>query len=173
MKQFQGHYGAEGHTYGIVVSRFNQPITQLLLEGAIDCFTRHGVDGDDITVAWVPGAFEISAAAHKMAATKKYDAIMCIGALIKGETDHYAYVAGPCSSGIMQAGVTHGIPVIFAVLTTENKEQAEVRAGTKSTNLGFSYALSAIEMVNLYRALDAEQRLEKTSLKQLRDRVEA
>lgn len=154
MKYFEGHYGATGHKYGIVVSRFNQPITQLLLEGAVDCLKRHGVADEDISVAWVPGAFEIPAVAQKMAASKKYDGVICIGAVIRGETAHFDYVAGQTTSGIMQAGLEYGIPVIFSVLTTENKEQAEVRAGTKGVNIGFSYALAAIEMVNLYKSLE-------------------
>ncbi len=153
MRNFEGHFGAAGHKYGVVVSRFNQTITQLLLEGVVDCLKRHGVADDDIAVAWVPGAFEIPAVAHKMAASKKYDGIICVGAVIRGETAHFDFVAGQTASGIMQTGMAHGIPVIFSVLTTETKEQAEVRAGTKGVNIGFSYALGAIEMVNLYKSL--------------------
>ncbi len=152
MNYFEGHYDAKGHRYGIVISRFNQPITQLLLEGAIDCLLRHGAKEEAIDVAWVPGAFEIPVMAHHMAESHKYDAILCMGAVIKGETMHFDYVAAQTTSGIMQTGLRHGIPVIFSVLTTETKEQAEVRAGTKGTNIGFSYALSAIEMVNLFKS---------------------
>src|SRR5262245_42217575 len=121
MKYLEGHFGATGHRYGIVISRFNQPITQLLLEGAVDCLKRHGVADDAITVAWVPGAFEIPGMAHKMAASKKYDGVICIGAVIRGETAHFDFVASQAASGIMQAGLAHGIPVIFSVLTTDNK----------------------------------------------------
>ncbi|MFC2049348.1 6,7-dimethyl-8-ribityllumazine synthase [Chlamydiota bacterium] len=153
MKTFEGHYGATGHKYGIVISRFNQPISQLLLEGTIDCLKKHGVAAGDIAVAWVPGAFEIPGVAHKMAASKKYDCIICVGAVIRGETSHFDYVAGQAASGIMQAGIAHGIPVIFSVLTTENIEQAVMRTGTKGVNVGFSNALGAIEMVNLYKSI--------------------
>ncbi len=149
MKVIEGHFDAKGHRYGIVVARFNQPITQLLLEGSLDCLKRNGVDENNITVAWVPGAFEIPLIAKKMAESKKYDGVICIGAVIRGETAHFDYVAGQAAAGVMQASLSSGVPVIFSVLTTETKEQAEVRAGTKVTNIGFSYALAAIEMVNL------------------------
>ena len=149
MKVIEGHFDAKGHRYGIVVARFNQPITQLLLEGSLDCLKRNGVDENNITVAWVPGAFEIPLIAKKMAESKKYDGVICIGAVIRGETAHFDYVAGQAAAGVMQASLSSGVPVIFSVLTTETKEQAEVRAGTKGTNIGFSYALAAIEMVNL------------------------
>lgn len=152
-RRLEGNYDATGHRYAIVVARFNQPITELLLEGALDCLKRHGTTEEMITVAWVPGAFEIPLIAKKMAESGKYDGVICIGAVIKGETAHFDYVAAQTASGILQASLNSSIPVIFAVLTTETKEQAEVRAGTKGTNLGFSYALSAIEMVNLIKLL--------------------
>jgi 6,7-dimethyl-8-ribityllumazine synthase len=151
MQTFEGHFDARGHKYGIVVARFNRPITELLLEGAIDALTRHGVEKADIAVSWVPGAFEIPLIAQKMAESKKYDGIISIGAVIRGETAHFDFVAAQSAAGVMQSNLSSGIPVIYAILTTENKEQAEVRAGTKSVNLGFSYALSAIEMVNLIK----------------------
>ena len=153
MQRFEGNFDATGHSYAVVVARFNQPNTQLLLEGAVDCLKRHGVEKNAISVAWVPGAFEIPLVAKKMAESKKYDGVICIGCVIRGETAHFDYVAAQTASGILQASVASGVPVIFAVLTTETKEQAEVRAGTKGTNLGFSYALSAIEMVNLLKNL--------------------
>jgi 6,7-dimethyl-8-ribityllumazine synthase len=153
MQILEGKFDAVGHSYGIVAARFNQPITQLLLEGTLDCLKRHSVADEDITVAWVPGAFEIPLVAKKMAESGAYDGIICIGAVIRGETPHFDYVAGQAASGILQASLGSGIPVIFAVLTCDTKEQAEVRAGTKGANLGFSYALSAIEMVNLNKSL--------------------
>jgi 6,7-dimethyl-8-ribityllumazine synthase len=157
MKIFEGHYGATGHKYGIVVSRFNQPISQLLLEGIVDCLQRHGVASTDMTIAWVPGAFEIAALAHKMARSKRYDGVICVGVVIRGETAHFDYVAGQAASGILQAGLaTEDVPVIFSLLTTETKEQAEVRAGTKGVNVGFQSALAAIEMVNLYKSFTTE-----------------
>jgi len=153
LKIFEGHYNAQGHRYGIVVSRFNQPIVELLLDGAIECLKKHGVADADLAVAWVPGAFEIPGAAHKLASTGRYDAIICVGVVIRGETAHFDYVAGQAASGVLNAGISHGIPILFSVLTTENKEQAEVRAGTKGMNTGFCNALAAIEMVNLYKSL--------------------
>ena len=151
MNKLIGHYDGKGHKYALVVARFNQPITNLLLEGAIDGLKRHGVVEHDITVAWVPGAFEVPLIAKKMAATQKYDAIICLGAVIRGETSHFDYVAGQAASGILSASLDTGLPVIFSILTTDTKEQAEVRAGTKGINIGFSGALSAIEMVNLLK----------------------
>jgi 6,7-dimethyl-8-ribityllumazine synthase len=151
MHQFEGHFDARGHKYALVASRFNQPITQLLVEGALDCLKRHGADKKEISLAWVPGAFEIPLVAQRMAQSKKYDAVICVGAVIRGETSHFDYVAGQAASGILQAGLSTGIPIIFSVLTAETKEQAEVRAGTKGSNVGFNCALSAIEMVNLLK----------------------
>lgn len=153
MKRIEGDFNAHGHKYGLVVARFNQPITQLLLDGAVDCFKRHGVQEDDLALAWVPGAFEIPLVAKKMAESKRYDGIVCIGAVIRGETAHFEYVASQAASGILQTSLVLGIPVLFSVLTTETKEQAEIRAGTKGTNIGFSYALAAIEMVNLIKKI--------------------
>ena len=154
MKTFEGHYGASGHKYALVASRFNRPITQLLLEGVTDCLERHGALAADLTVAWVPGAFELAPVAKKMARSKKYDGVICVGAVIRGETAHFDYVASGAASGIMQVSLeVEDIPVIFSVLTTETKEQAEVRAGTKGVNVGFQSALALIEMVNLYRSL--------------------
>lgn len=153
MNSIEGHFDAKGHKYGIVVARFNQPITQLLLSGTVDCLKRSGVEDNAISVAWVPGAFEIPLIAKKMAESKRYDAIICIGAVIRGETSHFDFVAAQAASGIMQSSLSSDVPVIFSLLTTETKEQAEVRAGTKGVNIGFSYALAAIEMVNLVRKI--------------------
>lgn len=151
--QFEGHFDAAGHKYALVAARFNQPITKLLLEGAVDCLKRHGVAKEDMVIAWVPGAFELPLIAKKMAESKKYHAVICLGAVIRGETAHFDYVAAQAASGILQASLSTGIPVIFSLLTTETKEQAEVRAGTKGMNVGFTGALSAIEMVNLVNSI--------------------
>ena len=139
----------EGMRVGIVAARFNEIIVNKLLGGAVDGLVRHGVEEDNITAAWVPGAFEIPLTAAKMAATKKYDAIICVGAVIRGETSHYDYVCNEVSKGIAQVGLSTGIPVLFGVVTTENIEQAISRAGSKAGNKGYDCALSAIEMVNL------------------------
>ncbi len=154
MKQFEGNYDARGHKYALIVSRFNQTISQLLLEGAIDCLKRHGVRNEDLAIVWVPGAFEIPLLAKKMAESKKHDGVICVGAVIRGETPHFDYVSGQVAAGILQSGLTSGVPIIFSVLTCDTKEQAEVRAGTKGMNAGFSNALSAIEMVNLIKMLN-------------------
>lgn len=138
---------------GIVAARFNEFITSKLLSGALDGLTRHDVRDEDIDVAWVPGAFEIPLAASKMAASGKYDAVICLGAVIRGSTTHYDYVCSEVSKGIAQVSLGAGIPVMFGVVTTENIEQAIERAGTKSGNKGYDCAISAIEMVNLLRQI--------------------
>ena len=143
----------EGMKVGIVAARFNEIIVNKLLGGAVDGLVRHGVEEDNITAAWVPGAFEIPVTAQKMAASKKYDAIICVGAVIRGDTTHYDYVCAEVSKGIAQVGLASGIPVLFGVLTTENIEQAIARAGSKAGNKGYDCALSAIEMVNLLEQL--------------------
>lgn len=134
---------------GIVASRFNEFITAKLLGGAIDGLVRHGVDEKNITTAWIPGAFEIPVIAKKMAETKKYDAVICVGAVIRGSTTHYDYVCNEVSKGIAHVSLETGIPVLFGILTTENIEQAIERAGSKAGNKGYDCALSAIEMVNV------------------------
>ena len=139
----------EGMKVGIVVSRFNEIIVNKLLGGAVDGLVRHGVDEDNITAVWVPGAFETPVAAQKMAKSGKYDAIICVGAVIRGDTSHYDYVCNEVSKGIAHVSLETGIPVMFGVVTTENIEQAISRAGSKSGNKGYDCALSAIEMVNL------------------------
>ena len=139
----------EGMKVGIVAARFNEIIVNKLLNGAVDGLVRHGVDENNITAAWVPGAFEIPVVALKMAQSGKYDAVIAVGAVIRGDTSHYDYVCNEVSKGIAQAGMSTGIPVLFGVITTENIEQAIARAGSKAGNKGYDCALSAIEMVNL------------------------
>lgn len=139
----------QGMKVGIVASRFNEIIVNKLLGGAVDGLIRHGVEESNITAAWVPGAFEIPVTAAKMAKSGKYDAVICVGAVIRGDTSHYDYVCNEVSKGIAQVGLSTGIPVLFGIVTTENIEQAIARAGSKSGNKGYDCALSAIEMVNL------------------------
>lgn len=143
----------EGMKVAIVASRFNEIIVNKLLGGAVDGLVRHGVEEDNITAAWVPGAFEIPVVASKLAQSGKYDAVICVGAVIRGQTSHYDYVCNEVSKGIAQVGLETGIPVLFGIVTTENIEQAIARAGSKSGNKGYDCALSAIEMVNLMEQL--------------------
>ena len=155
MKVFEGTLVSEKIRIGIVAARFNEFITSKLLGGAVDCLKRHGVSEEDMEVAWVPGAFEIPLIASKMAGCGKYDAVICLGAVIRGSTTHYDYVCSEVSKGIAQVSLSNGIPVMFGVLTTENIEQAIERAGTKAGNKGFDCAAGAIEMVNLIRGIQA------------------
>ena len=143
----------EGMKVAIVASRFNEIIVNKLLGGAVDGVVRDGVEEDNITAAWVPGAFEIPVVASKMAQSGKYDAVICVGAVIRGQTTHYDYVCNEVSKGIAEVGLDTGIPVLFGIVTTENIEQAIARAGSKSGNKGYDCALSAIEMVNLMEQL--------------------
>ena len=143
----------KGMKVGIVASRFNEIIVNKLLGGAVDGLVRHGVDENNITAAWVPGAFEIPTAAQKMAQSGKYDAVICLGTVIRGQTSHYDYVCNEVSKGIAQVALATGMPVLFGIVTTENIEQAIARAGSTSGNKGYDCALSAIEMVNLLRQL--------------------
>lgn len=149
MKVIEGKLTAEGLRFGIVAARFNEFITNKLVSGAIDALTRHGAANENITLAWVPGAYEIPMTAQKMSASKKYDAVICLGAVIRGSTPHFEYVSGEVAKGVAQVGLQTGVPTIFGVLTTENIEQAIERAGTKAGNKGFDSAMSAIEMANL------------------------
>lgn len=153
-KKYEGQLVAKGLRFGIVASRFNEFITTKLLEGALDALVRHGASDSDITVAWVPGAFEIPVIAKKMAESGNYDAVICVGTVIRGSTPHFDYVASEVSKGIAYVGLHSGVPTIFGVLTTDSIEQAIERAGTKAGNKGFSAAESAIEMANLLRCLD-------------------
>ncbi len=145
-----------GMRVGIVASRFNSFIVQKLLDGAVDGLVRHGVEESDIDACWVPGAFEIPVIAEKMAESGKYDAVICVGAVIRGSTTHYELVVNETAKGIAQVGLKSGIPVLFGVITTENIEQAIERAGSKAGNKGYDCALSAIEMVNLMKNLAEE-----------------
>ena len=154
MKVYEGKLVSEGVKVGIVVARFNDFITSKLLGGAIDGLKRENVKEENIEVAWVPGAFEIPLIAKKMADSKKYDAIICLGAVIRGATSHYDYVCAEVSKGVAQVSMNAGIPVMFGVLTTDTIEQAVERAGTKAGNKGFECAQGAIEMVNLINELN-------------------
>ena len=155
MKLYEGKLVSKDIKIGIVAARFNEFITSKLLGGAIDGLTRHNVDEDNIEVAWVLGAFEIPLIASKMAKSKKYDAIICLGAVIRGNTSHYEYVCSEVSKGIANVSLNSDIPVMFGVLSTENIEQAIERAGTKAGNKGFDCAVGAIEMVNLIKEIEA------------------
>lgn len=153
MKTLEGKLLAEGLKIGIVVARFNEFITSKLLSGAEDTLLRHGANGDDITVAWVPGAFEIPLVAKKMAKSGKYDGIICLGAVIRGATSHYDYVCNEVSKGVALVNMETEVPTAFGVLTTENIQQAVERAGTKAGNKGSDAAMVVIEMANLTRQL--------------------
>lgn len=154
MKTYESNLVSENIKVGIVVARFNEFITSKLLLGALDALKRLNVKESDIEIAWVPGAFEIPLIASKMAKSKKYDTVICLGAIIRGSTSHYDYVCSEVSKGIAQVTLASDIPVMFGVLTTENIEQAIERAGTKAGNKGFDCAQSAIEMVNLCRSFE-------------------
>ena len=149
----EGILDGSGKRFGLVAGRFNDLISRKLLEGALDCLIRHNVGKENITVAWVPGAFEIPVVAQKMARSKQYDAIICLGAVIRGGTPHFDYVASEVSKGIAKVSLDENLPVIFGVLTTDTIEQAIERAGTKAGNKGWSAALSAIEMADLFSKL--------------------
>lgn len=153
MKVYEGKLVSKGVKVGIVVARFNEFITSKLLGGAIDGLKRENVKEDDIDVAWVPGAFEIPLIAKKMGESKKYDAVICLGAVIRGATSHYDYVCAEVSKGVAQVSMNADIPVMFGILTTDTIEQAVERAGTKAGNKGFECAQGAIEMVNLIREM--------------------
>ncbi|MDK2894187.1 MAG: 6,7-dimethyl-8-ribityllumazine synthase [Moorella sp. (in: firmicutes)] len=148
----EGQLQARGLKFGIVVSRFNEFITSKLLDGALDALTRHGADPAAIDVAWVPGAFEIPLAAQKMTA-RGYDAVICLGAVIRGATPHFEYVAAEVTKGIAQVSLNSGVPVIYGLITADNIEQAIERAGTKAGNKGFDAAMAAMEMANLFKTM--------------------
>ena len=155
-REIEGGLQGEGLRIGVVVARFNSFITAKLLEGAQSALAGHGVADDDVTVVRVPGSFEIPVVARKMAESDRFDAVVCLGAVIRGETDHYEHVAGEAAKGIANASVMTGKPVVFGVLTTDTVEQAINRAGGKQGNSGYSAAVAAIEMANLLRALDVD-----------------
>lgn len=151
---FEGELSGKGFRFGIVISRFNNFITERLLDGTVDALVRHGVKESDIDIAKVPGAFEIPSLAKRMAQSKKVNAVICLGAIIRGDTPHFEYIAAEVSKGIAAVDMNYDIPVIFGILTTETIEQAIERAGTKSGNKGWDAALAALEMVNLYKLVD-------------------
>ena len=152
-KIFEGMLLGKGLKFGVVVSRFNELITKKLLEGAQDALLRHGVNEGDIDIAWVPGAFEIPLVAKKLADTKRYDAIICLGAVIRGATPHFEYIASEVAKGIARVGLDTGLPVSYGIVTADTLEQAIERAGTKAGNRGFDAAVDAIEMANLLRSV--------------------
>jgi 6,7-dimethyl-8-ribityllumazine synthase len=153
-KTFEGMLVGEGLKFGIVVARFNDFITNKMLEGAQDALLRHGVNEDDIEVTWVPGSFEIPLVAQKLAATKRYDSIICLGAVIRGGTPHFEYVAAEVTKGIAQVGLNSGLPIIYGIITADTLEQAIERAGTKQGNEGTKAANTAIEMANLMHSIE-------------------
>ena len=154
MKVLEGNVVASGVKIGIVAARFNEFIVSKLVSGAEDALVRHGVNTDDIELAWVPGAFEIPVIAQKMAKSGKYDAVICLGAVIKGSTSHYDFVCAEVSKGVAMVGLESNVPTLFGVLTTDNIEQAIERAGTKAGNKGYDVACSAIEMINLVKNIE-------------------
>ena len=156
-KMIEGKLNAKGLKFGIVVSRFNDFVSERLLSGALDLLTRNGADEGDIEILKVPGAFEIPQVARKIALAKKYDAVICLGAVIRGATPHFDYIAAEVSKGIAMIGLESEVPVTFGILTTENLEQAIERAGSKAGNKGWDPALSAVEMANLYREMRAKK----------------
>ncbi|HHW10521.1 MAG TPA: 6,7-dimethyl-8-ribityllumazine synthase [Firmicutes bacterium] len=152
-RTFEGHLQAGGLRFGIVVGRFNEFITTRLLGGALDCLERHGADTQAVDIAWVPGAFEIPLIAKKMATSGRYDAVICLGAVIRGATPHFEYVAAEASKGVAKVALDTDLPVIFGIITADTIEQAVERAGTKAGNKGWDAALAAIEMANLLKAM--------------------
>lgn len=152
-KLFEGMLLGVGLKFGLVVSRFNEFITKKLLDGAEDALVRHGVAKEDVDIAWVPGAFEIPLAAKRLAETKRYDCIICLGAVIRGGTPHFEYIAAEVTKGVAKVGLDTGLPVIYGVITADTLEQAIERAGTKEGNKGFQAALNAIEMADLFKKI--------------------
>ena len=152
-KQYEGALLGEGLRFGMVIARFNEFISLRLLDGARDGLLRHGVKDDDIDTAWTPGSFEIPVIASKMAQSGKYDAVLCLGAVIRGGTPHFDYIAAEVSKGVAKVALDTGVPVIFGVITADSLEQAIERAGTKEGNMGFKAAMSGIEMANLVKSM--------------------
>jgi len=153
-KRFEGRLDASGVSVGIVVSRFNSFFTDKLLQGAIDCLVRHGAKEERIAVAWVPGAFEVPYAAQKIVSSEDYNAVICLGAVVRGDTPHFNYIANESAKGIAKLGMDSGIPVIYGLVTADTLEQAIERSGTKAGNKGWDAAEAAIEMISLYKALE-------------------
>lgn len=158
MRTYEGDFNGRGRRFAIVIARFNETIGRRLLDGALDGLRRHGVADGDIAVAWVPGAFEIPLVARQLAASGRHDAVICLGAVIRGATPHFDYVAGNVATGVAAAGRETGVPVLFGVLTTDTIEQAIERSGTKAGNNGFSTAAAAIEMANVLAAIAGDDR---------------
>ncbi|MFZ5643319.1 MAG: 6,7-dimethyl-8-ribityllumazine synthase [Bacillota bacterium] len=152
-KVFEGNLLGKGLRFGLVVGRFNEFITNKLLSGALDALKRHGVEDQDVEVAWVPGAFEIPLVASRMTSLKRYDAVICLGAVIRGATPHFDYVASEVAKGVAKVGLDSGMPVIFGVITADTIEQAIERAGTKAGNKGWDASVTAIEMANLFKGM--------------------
>ncbi|MFN2608791.1 MAG: 6,7-dimethyl-8-ribityllumazine synthase [Acidimicrobiales bacterium] len=153
MNTYTGRLGGEGARVAIVASRFNDVVTDRLVAGARDALARHGVDNGSVTLAWTPGAFELPVAAQRLALSGEFDAVVCVGAVIRGSTDHYEHVAGQCAAGLARVALDTGLPVVFGVLTTETTADAIERAGGKLGNKGFEAATTALEMVDLLRQL--------------------
>ncbi|MGH3107636.1 MAG: 6,7-dimethyl-8-ribityllumazine synthase [Rubrobacter sp.] len=162
VNHIEGNLSAEGRSFGIVASRFNDFVVKSLLEGAIDAIRRHGGDAESVDVVWVPGSFEIPVVARELALSGRYDALICLGAVIRGATAHFDYVAGGAAGGISKVALETGLPVIFGVITTESIEQAIERAGTKMGNKGFEAAVSAMEMADLMVKLRGRASQEET-----------
>jgi 6,7-dimethyl-8-ribityllumazine synthase len=157
VREAKGTFDARGARYALVAARFNEMVVGKLVEGALDCFRSHGVAEDDLFVAWVPGAFEIPFVAERLASTGGYDAVVCLGAVVRGETPHFDYVAGECARGVRQVGLETGVPVVFGVLTTETMAQAVDRAGGKHGNKGWDSAMAAMEMASVLNQLPKEE----------------
>jgi 6,7-dimethyl-8-ribityllumazine synthase len=153
-RTYSGRFDARGKRIGIVASRFNEFFTSELLEGALDCLRRHGVDDEHVDTAWVPGSFEIPLGAKRLAGSGRYAAVICLGCLIQGDTPHFDYIAAEVTKGVAQVSLDSGIPVIFGVITAETLDQAIERAGTKAGNKGFDAAMTALEMIDLCAAID-------------------
>lgn len=154
MRTFEGKLVGKGLKFALVVSRFNEVVTKKLLEGALDCLIRHDVQNEDVDIYWTPGSFEIPVTAKRLAKTGKYDAIICLGCLIRGDTPHFDFLSAEVTKGVAQVSLEHSMPVIFGVLTADTLEQAIERSGAKQGNKGFQAALSAIEMANLFKELE-------------------
>ncbi len=154
-KTFEGQLTARDRRFAVVVGRFNELISRRLLEGALDCLKRHGASEANIDVVWVPGSFELGMTAHKLAATKKYDAVVCLGVLIRGQTPHFDFIAAEATKGIAQVGFSTGVPATYGVITADTLEQALERGGSKAGNKGWEAALAAIEMADLFHQLSA------------------
>jgi 6,7-dimethyl-8-ribityllumazine synthase len=153
-KVLEGKITGEGRTFGIVVSRFNEFVSLRLLEGAMDCLRRHGANDDDVTIVWVPGAFDIPAVAKRMGDAGKYDAVVCLGAVIRGATPHFDYVAAEVAKGVANAATHTGVPTVFGIVTADNLEQAIERAGAKAGNRGWDAARAAMELADVYARME-------------------